>query len=183
MSADENRLVERAKGGDPDAFGELYRLHQPTIYRFVYYRVGNTAAAEDLTSEVFVRLVERIDRFEMRGRPLLAWLYTIARNLVTDHYRREARTRYLPLDDGLKATNGDPVRSADAVLMRERLLAALDTLTLEQRDVLFLRFFEDLDSGTVAQIMGKSVGAIKALQHRALASMARTMGQEYGHPK
>jgi len=82
MSRDETRLVQRAKEGDPAAFAELYDRYQPAIYRYIFYRVDNTATAEDLTSEVFVRLVERIDRFRYQGRPLLAWLYTIARNLV-----------------------------------------------------------------------------------------------------
>ena len=92
-SSEEFTLVQRAKGGDPDAFAEIYDRCQPAIYRYIYYQVNDVATAEDLTGEVFVRLVEKIDRFTYRGRPLLAWLYTIARNLITDHRRRSGDGR------------------------------------------------------------------------------------------
>ena len=91
MSTKELRLIRRAKRGDPQAFEEIYDEHQPAIYRYCVCRVGSDAVAEDLTSEVFVRLVEKIDDFTYRGRPLLAWLYTIARNLVNDHHRLKGR--------------------------------------------------------------------------------------------
>jgi len=180
MSGDEIRLIQRAKKGDPAAFAEIYDRHQPAIYRYIFYRVGDAATAEDLTSEVFVRLVERIDRFTYRGRPLLAWLYTIARNLVADHHRRAGRPSPLPLDERLTASAADPEEALARRLTQQRLIAAIAYLTEDQRQVLLLRFVEGLDNETVARMLGKSVGAVKALQHRALAALRRILERDGG---
>ena len=180
MSRDETRLVQRAKEGDPAAFAELYDQYQPAIYRYIFYRVDDTATAEDLTSEVFVRLVERIDRFTYQGRPLLAWLYTIARNLVMDHHRRAVRYIPLSLDAPQVADIPDPEDMAENTLAQQRLAAALSCITEDQRDVIILKFIEGLDNETVAHALGKSVGAIKALQHRALSALRRVMKPNEG---
>jgi RNA polymerase sigma-70 factor (ECF subfamily) len=173
MSEEELELIQRAKAGDPDAFAELYDRHQPTIYRYISFRVGSAAVAEDLTSEVFVRLVEKIDQFTYRGRPLLAWLYTIAYNLVADHHRRKGRAEMLPLDEHLVADAPDPEKAAGLTLKQQRLGAAMEQLTEGQRQVILLKFFEGLDNKTVAQILGKTVGAVKSLQHRGLGALER----------
>nr|HID14242.1 sigma-70 family RNA polymerase sigma factor [Anaerolineae bacterium] len=175
MSSGEARLIRRAQQGDPAAFTEIYDRHQPAIYRYIYYRVGDVATAEDLTSEVFVRLVEGIDRFVYRGRPLLAWLYTIARNLVTDHWRRTGQATMLPLDEQLVAEAGDLEQAAERGLAQRRLAAALVHLTEDQRQVIVLKFIEGLDNEETARILGKSVGAVKSLQHRALAALRRIL--------
>jgi len=180
MSTDETRLVQRAKEGDPAAFAELYDQYQPAIYRYIFYRVDDTATAEDLTSEVFVRLVERIDRFTYRGRPLLAWLYTIARNLVMDHHRRAGRSVPLSPDTPQVADMPDPEETAEDSLAQQRLAAALSCITADQREVIILKFIEGLNNETVARTMGKSVGAVKALQHRALAALRRAMKPNAG---
>jgi RNA polymerase sigma-70 factor (ECF subfamily) len=180
MSKDEIRLIQQAKKGDPAAFAEIYDRHQPAIYRYIFYRVGDAATAEDLTSEVFVRLVERIDRFTYRGRPLLAWLYTIARNLVADHHRRAGQPSPLPLDERLMAGTADPEETVARRLTQQRLVAAIAHLTEDQRQVLLLRFVEGLDNETVARLLGKSVGAVKALQHRALAALRRILERDGG---
>jgi RNA polymerase sigma-70 factor (ECF subfamily) len=172
---DEAQLIRRAKAGDCDAFAAIYDQHHPAIYRYVLCRVSTAAVAEDLASEVFVRLVESIDDFTYQGRPLLAWLYTIARNLVHDHHRRRARTETVSLDDGLAASCADPESSAILTLDQEWLAGALRQLTDEQRQVILLRFFEGLDNETVAHIMDKSYGAVKALQHRGLEALRRAM--------
>lgn len=173
MSEEEAQLVERAQAGDREAFAEIYRRYQPKIYRYIAFRVSNTAVAEDLTSEVFVRLVERIDDFTYRGRPLLAWLYTIARNLLTDHYRSQGRGQMFPLDNDLVAETPDPVQRAHYALQSDQLAEALEELTEDQRQVLLLKFFEDMDNRTVAEILGKTIGAVKSLQHRGLAALSR----------
>ncbi len=178
MSEEEARLIEQAKQGDAAAFAELYDRHYEAIHRYIFFRVGNAATAEDLTSEVFVRLVEKIDHFTYQGRPLLAWLYTIARNLVTDHHRRKGRATMLPLDESLKADTTQPEQAADQMLKQRHLTEVLEGLTEGQRQVIILKFFEGLDNKTVAQIMNKSVGAVKALQHRGLASMRRILERE-----
>lgn len=171
MPKDEARLIQRAKKGDSTAFAEIYDRHQPAIYRYIFYQVDDAATAEDLTSEVFVRLVEKIDRFTYRGRPLLAWLYTIARNLVTDHHRRAGRSLPLPLDERLVASTDAPEETVEHRLAQHRLAAAVARLTEDQRQVILLKFVEGLDNETTAQTLGKSVGAVKSLQHRALAAL------------
>jgi len=178
MSDEETRLIREAQAGDPAAFGELYRRYQPKVYRYVYFRVNNEVTAEDLTSEVFVRLVENIHTFQCRGRPLLAWLYTIARNLVTDIYRRGGRATELPLDDLLVADGPDPFQAAHRSLEQDRLAHALDDLTYAQREVIRLKFFEELDNSTTARVLGKTVGAVKALQHRGISALARLLAGE-----
>lgn len=178
MSDDEAKLIQRAKEGDPSAFSKIYARCQPAIYRYIFYRMGDAATAEDLTSEVFVRLVEKIDRFNYRGRPILAWLYAIARNLINDHLRR---VRRLPptvsLDEQPEAQLPNPGWSAEITLTQQMLASALVHLTKEQRQVIILRFVEGMDSKTAAQIMDKSLGAIKALQHRALVALRQILEQ------
>jgi len=175
MSKDEATLIQRAKEGDPAAFAEIYDRHQPVVYRYIFYRVGDAVIAEDLTSEVFVRLVDSIEDFTYQGRPLLAWLYTIARNLVTDHHRRTGRATMVPLDERLVADVTDLEDGAGHTLAQQRLAAAVDQLTEDQRQVILLKFFERLDNETVARVLGKSCGAVKALQHRALAALRRIL--------
>jgi RNA polymerase sigma-70 factor (ECF subfamily) len=175
MGNDEARLIQRAKAGDATAFAALYDQHQPAIYRYICYRVGCAVTAEDLTSEVFVRLVEKIDGYTYRGRPLLAWLYTIARNLVSDHHRGDGGTELVALPDDLRADVMGPEDAADSALDQERLAGALEELTEGQRQVIVLRFLEGLDNQTVAQILDKSYGATKALQHRGLAALRRVL--------
>ena len=175
MSEHEARLVQRAKDGYPDAFAEIYDCHQPAIYRYVLYRVGSDAVAEDLCSEVFTRMVEHIDGYTYQGRPLVAWLYTIARNLVNDHHRRGGRAEWVDLDEGLAANVPDPEGMAGLALDAARLAAALEELTDDQRQVIILRFLEGLDNLAVAQILDKSYGAVKALQHRGLGALRRAL--------
>lgn len=174
MSKDEAELVQRAKQGDLAAFTEIYDQHQPAVYRYVFFRVGDVATAEDLTSEVFVRMVEKIDRFAYRGRPLLSWLYTIARNLVTDYHRR-ART--LPMGEQLAVDRADLEEAVERGLTQRMLAAAIARLTEDQRQVILLKFIEGLDNETTARTLGKSVGAVKALQHRGLAALRRILEQ------
>jgi RNA polymerase sigma-70 factor, ECF subfamily len=177
MSKDEVRLIQRAKQGDPTAFAELYDRHQPAIYRYIFYQVSDAATAEDLTSEVFVRLVEKIDHFTYRGRPLRAWLYTIARNLVTDYHRRAGRFPSFSLDERLMADIDTPEETAEQRAAQRRLAAAIARLTEDQRQVILLKFIQGLDNKTAAQVLNKSIGAVKALQHRGLAALRRIFEQ------
>jgi RNA polymerase sigma-70 factor (ECF subfamily) len=178
MSEEEVRLIQRARRGDPAAFAEIYDRHQPAIYCYIFFGVGNEAVAEDLAGEVFVRLVEKIDQFTYRGRPLLAWLYTIARNLVADHHRRNGRATIVPLDEGLVSNRVDPEDAANATLSQHRLAAALRELTEEQRQVVVLKLFEGLDNLTTAMIVNESVGTVKSLQQRGLAGLRRVFEQQ-----
>lgn len=177
-SNDEERLVQRAQQGDANAFAEVYERHQSAVYRYIYYRVGEASTAEDLTSAVFVRVVESIDRFVYRGRPLLSWLYTIAGNIVIDYQRRAARGVTLPLDERLVSGSEDVEQAAYRAATQEELAEALTHLTEDQRLVILLRFMEGMSNEEVAGTLGKSVGAVKALQHRALARLHRVLGRK-----
>jgi RNA polymerase sigma-70 factor (ECF subfamily) len=174
---EEEALVRRAQGGDRAAFAALYDRHQPAIYNYVFYRVGSTPLAEDLTAEVFVRMVEKIDTFRGQGRPLLAWLYTIAGNLVIDHYRRAGRIDWQPLQEGERTASqsAGPEQKAEAHLDHLALAQAMEQLTEDQRRVVLLKFIEQRSNAEVAAILGKRVGAVKALQHRALAALCRIL--------
>jgi RNA polymerase sigma-70 factor (ECF subfamily) len=181
MPDDEARLIQLAQKGDDEACAVLYERNYDAVYRYCYYRVGDVKLAQDVAGEVFVRMVEKLDTFRMRGRPLLAWLYTIARNLVTDLHRRNGRERHLPL--GAATALGDDseanlARGVDRRLQAECLAAALRHLTEDQRQVIVLKFMEDRPNGQIARILGKSEGAVKALQHRGLHALRRAIDRE-----
>lgn len=180
MSADESALIRSAQQGDAEACAVLYNRHYDAVYRYCYYRVGDVHLAQDLTGEVFVRMVEKLDSFRIRGRPLLAWLYTIARHLVTDAHRSHKTTGDLPLQEaGSHAVETvDLARRVDRRLEAECLSAALKHLTEDQRQVILLKFMEDLTNVQVAELLGKTEGAVKSLQHRALASLRRAIKEE-----
>ena len=172
--ADERRLVEQAKAGDARAFGRLYDACVDRVYRFVFFRVNDVQTAEDLTSLVFLKAWENLHRYQPRG-PFLAWLYSIARNTVIDHYRTHKQT--VSLDDAapLPAPNAKPDDVVDLHFEMKMLRAAMQHLTTEQREVLTLKFIAEYDTAQIAQHMGKSEGAIRALQMRALQALARVV--------
>jgi len=178
MSSQDARLAQRAKGGDEAAFAEIYNRHYEDIYTYIYYRISDGEAAQDLAAEVFVRLVERIDSFSYRGRPILAWLYTIARNLLIDYQRQQAKALALPLNEQLVAPNVGPAEEVDRGLTRECLVRSLQHLTEEQQRVIIHKLLEGRSNAEVADLMDKTEGAIKSLQHRALASLRRAMRKE-----
>jgi RNA polymerase sigma-70 factor, ECF subfamily len=172
-------LVRRAKDGDESALVDIYNQCQAPVYRYVYYRVGNVALAEELTSEVFVRMVDRIGSFREVGRPILAWLYAIAHNLVVDHQRSQGRAAWLPLDEAWAAVEDDqPHQVAEARETKSYLLAALERLTESQRQVILLKFMEARSNSEVAAILGKDEGSVKSLQHRALAALRRVLSSD-----
>lgn len=178
MSSQDADLAQRAKGGDEAAFAEIYNRHYGDIYTYIYYRVNDGEAAQDLAGEVFLRLVERIDGFTYRGRPILAWLYTIARNLLIDHQRQQARTQALPLDERLVSTSVPPPEAVDQGLARDCLIRSLQHLTEDQQRVILHKLVEGRSNAEVAALMDKSEGAIKSMQHRALLSLRRAMRKE-----
>jgi len=171
-SADEQNLIRRAQRRDADAFSELYRRHVDLIYRYVLLRVGDEQAAEDLTSEVFMRALESLANYEDRGAPLAAWLYQIARARVIDHWRRAQRVE-VSLDAGEVELSTEA--TATDVISMKILAESLQQLTGDQQEVIILRFVEGYSFSEIAEITGRTEGAVKALQHRALASLARLM--------
>ncbi len=178
VSQDDAALVRRAQAGDQAAFVEIYERCQPSVHTYIFYRVGDPALAEDLTAEVFVRLVSKIHTFVRPERPILAWLYTIAAHLVTDHHRRNGRIKRVPLHPNLRSDEADHLHLMQQQLTQARLAAALQRLTEEQRQVILFKFVEGRNNAEVAALLGKNEGAIKALQHRALAALRRLLEGE-----
>jgi RNA polymerase sigma-70 factor, ECF subfamily len=170
-------LVELARGGDCEAFGMLYDHYHVSVYRFVYYRVGSVAVAEDLTSEAFFRALRGMGSFRWQGKDFGAWLMTIARNLTTDHFkagrtRLEYATEDMSAHDG--ATEG-PESSVLAALTNDALLAALKELPHEQQECLIMRFLQGLSIAETAQVLGRSDGAVKQLQLRGVRNLAKLL--------
>jgi RNA polymerase sigma-70 factor (TIGR02952 family) len=177
-SEDLRRLVLRAKTGDADAFGTLYDRYLDLVYRYIYFRVGSHPLAEDLTSETFLRALRRIADFTWQGRDFGAWLVTIARNLITDHfksgrYRLEVSTAEvidIPLDGP-----HIPENAVVTAMINDRVLSAVRDLGPEQQECVVLRFLHGMSLAETALIMGKKSGAIKALQFRAIRALARAL--------
>jgi RNA polymerase sigma-70 factor (ECF subfamily) len=172
---DERILLERAKEYDKAALGELYDLYAPRVYAYLYRRVGNAQLAEDLTGDVFVRIIQAIQSERFWHTSFQAWLYRIAHNLVVDHFRRQPPATELELSEWLMAADDDPLDATDRRLSHERLGKAILCLTHDQQQVLTLRFGEGMTTRQVAEVLEKTVGAVEALQHRALAALRRIL--------
>ncbi len=183
-------LVELAQRGDAEAFGQLYDMYVDTVYRYVYVRVGDQQLAEDVTSETFLRALRRLDSFTWQGRDIAAWFVTIARNLIADHrkssrFRLEVATDELVgLDDGRRQTptGGAAPPAPEAVALARarntRLVEAIRTLKPEQQECIALRFFQEFSVAETALAMGRSQGAIKQLQLRAVRALAAALGPD-----
>ena len=178
VSDDEIRnLVERAKKYDSEAFGKLYDLYFDQIYAYVFYRVGLTGEAEDLSEQVFLKALEAIKSFDWRGIPFSAWLFRIAHNLVIDQYRRNCKMTNIPVDEIApiaSETEGPEDLTMDN-FVAEELYLAISQLTEDQQQVIILKFFSNLSNPGIAQFLDKPVGAVKSLQHRALVSLRRVL--------
>ena len=169
-------LVERAQSGDRDALEELYLLHFDRIYSYLHMSVGNRHDAEDLTTQTFVKMLESITRFRWRSAPFSAWLFRIAHNLAMDHFR--ASRRWQPEED-VPEPHGEEEPSAEAAALqslgRQSMLEMIESLSQEQQQVLTLKFVFNFSNGEAATVLGKTEGAVKSLQHRALASLQRQL--------
>lgn len=174
---EQQALLERAGRADPQALGQVYDQYVNRIYSYIYHRVGQAEQAEDLTGQVFMRMLEAVRTGQGWKTSFSGWLYRIAHNLVIDFYRRRGRASFVDIDEAppIIATEDDPSRRVQATLDREDLRAALGQLTEEQAQVITLRFLDDLSIAEVAAIMGKNEGAIKALQYRAVLALRRIM--------
>ncbi|WP_426563544.1 RNA polymerase sigma factor [Angustibacter sp. McL0619] len=173
-------LVTLAQQGDAEAFGVLYERYVDVVYKYVYYRVGSHHTAQDLTSETFVRALRRLDGFTWTGRDIAAWFITIARNIVLDHvkssrYKLEVSTAEL-LDGDERAPS--PEQDVLQRLRDERLVEAMRELKPDQQECLALRFLQGLTLAETAQAMGRSPGAVKQLQLRAVRALHRQLGGE-----
>jgi RNA polymerase sigma-70 factor (ECF subfamily) len=170
------RLVERAQEGDRLALEELYLMHFDRIYSYLHMSVGNRHDAEDLTTQTFVKMLEAIDRFEWRKAPLSAWLFRIAHNLAMDHFR--AHRRWQPEEEPPESEHLAEPSAEEAALHSigdRSMLKMIDSLSIDQQQVLTLKFVFGFSNAEVATILGKTEGAVKSLQHRALASLQRQL--------
>jgi RNA polymerase sigma-70 factor (ECF subfamily) len=194
---DEKSLIQRARRRDEAAIGELYHRNVDSIYRYMIHRVGDAATAEDLTAEVFLRAMESVESYTDTGLPFSAWLFKIARARVIDHWRRQRRHPQVELDEtisdkqapfsnsvpfgnGVPLGNGARLRNGTGIELEEtavKLNRAIRLLSDEQQQVIVLKFYIGLSNAEIAHIMNKTEGAIKALQHRGLAALGRTVEQ------
>jgi RNA polymerase sigma-70 factor (ECF subfamily) len=170
---DDTELIRRAIGGESSAFGILYNRYRPKIYRFIYLKVSHREEAEDLTHHVFLSAWKNLPSFRPQGLPITSWLYRIARNRVIDHYR--TRKRLVSLDsvpeEVLGIAESDTSQSLINRMELERVWKVLGSLSQDQQDVLILRFVEDLSYPQIAEVVGKSQGAVRVIQHRALKAI------------
>jgi RNA polymerase sigma-70 factor (ECF subfamily) len=170
------RLVAAAKAGDPEAFGSLFDVYYGPVYRYVASRVGRPSDAEDLAQLVFVKVLEALPRYEMRGVPFGGWLFRLARNVVIDHVR--TRREHVTLDVIVEKSTDDQGPDELAVLRQEldSIAHALRRLTPEQREAVELRFFAGLSAREAAEAMGRQEGTVRGLQFRAIAALRRELG-------
>ena len=166
-------LVDLAKTGDKDAFGELYERYLDKIYSYVYYRTGNHHDAEDLTARVFFRAMAHIDSYTERGVPFQAWLYRIAHNLVANWHRDRGRRKVIPLDEFIAASlkSDAPDKQAEDQEERDALRAAIRRLPEERQQLLLLKFVDHLSNAEIGDTMNRTEGAIKSLYHRTLIAL------------
>jgi len=171
-------LVERAQDGDRDALEELYLLHFDRIYGYLHVSVGNRYDAEDLTTQTFLKMLESIGKFRWQSAPFSAWLFRIAHNLAMDHFR--ASKRWQP-EEEVPEPEPDEATSAETggleSLGRKSLLRLIEELSHEQQQVLMLKFVFNFGNAEAASILGKTQGAVKSLQHRALVSLQKQLQQ------
>jgi RNA polymerase sigma-70 factor (ECF subfamily) len=170
---DDSDLVDLAKAGDKDAFGELYERYVEKIYNYIYYRTGNHHDAEDISARVFFRAMSHIETYTERGVPFQAWLYRIAHNLVANWHRDKGRRKIIPLDEFIATSlkSESPDKQAEENEERETLLTAIRRLPEERQQLLVLKFVEHLSNSEIGDIMGRTEGAVKSLYHRTLTAL------------
>lgn len=173
----ENLLIEQAKNGDADAFGELYLLNMDAIYRYVYFRTSNTYDAEDLTEQVFLKAWQALPGYKQQGHPFTSWLYRIAHNVVVDFHRSQRNKTEMSTQDNLH-WGTEQSSSLERLIQAEEtaaLAAAVSELPETQQQVIILRFIEGLDHSVIARILNKSNGACRTIQYRALSALNRIL--------
>jgi RNA polymerase sigma-70 factor, ECF subfamily len=173
------KLVDLAQQGDRSALEELYLIHFDRIYSYLHMTVGNRHDAEDLTTQTFLKMLESIGRFRWQSAPFSAWLFRIAHNLSMDHFR--ARRRWQP-EEEVPEPPGSEEPSAELQAMqsigRQSMLELIERLSPEQQQVLTLKFVFNFPNADVATILGKTEGAVKSLQHRALVSLQKQIERD-----
>ncbi len=166
----ELRVVADARRGDAAALTALYEHFKQDVFRFIYYRTNNVEAAADLTGDVFERMIKALPAYQPE-RPFAAWLFQIARHRVIDYWRQQQVRQDVPLDEAMHSADVSLEQVVEQRLTRERLVWALHDLTVDQRDVLILRYVVGMRIRSIATTMGKSEGAVRMLRQRALEAL------------
>lgn len=175
----ERLMVDAARTGDESALSELYTLYFPRVYRYILARTGSTYDAEDLTEEVFMRVLEAIERFQWRDVPFSAWVFRIAHNAVISQRRKDGtRGRSAPLSDVLAIDSQGPDELVENRLALNQIMEAAEQLPEAQRQVIALRFSAALSVAETAAAMGKGEGNVKVIQHKAISKLREMMGQK-----
>lgn len=177
-SSDIEKLVDRAIDGDGDAFGRLYDMHVDRVYRHIYYRVSNTADAEDLTQQVFIKAWQAIRRYKKTASPFLAWLIKISHNLVIDFYRSKKSEAYIDFDTVATKPETDPAHLVETQFNQQKIRQAIHKLHGDQQQVILMRFIEDFSYTEIAAALGKSEGAIRVTLHRGLAKLKTILDKD-----
>lgn len=172
---DEKSLVRRAQQGEEDAFAQLYEEYFDKIYRYVTLKIGDTMEAEDITQQVFIKSLRSISSFRWKGVPFSAWLFRIAHNQVVDYLRKKGKRVTVSIDTVSVLSDSNPELTTERNLDIEQLTWATQRLSQAQQDVISLRFAGDLSIAEAAQVVGKSQGAIKALQHSAIVALRKIL--------
>jgi RNA polymerase sigma-70 factor (ECF subfamily) len=172
---DEPGLIRRAQQHDEMALTQLYEENFDRIYRYIVLKIGDRIEAEDMTQQVFLNVLKSISSYKSQGMPFTSWLYRIAHNQVVDHLRKKSRRTTVPLDESMPAIGGDPEHLAMRRLEIEELAVAAKKLTAAQQEVISLRFAAELSVAEVARVIGKSEGAVKALQHSAIVALRKVL--------
>jgi RNA polymerase sigma-70 factor (ECF subfamily) len=175
---EEAQLIDEAKSGDPQAFARLYDAYVERVSRYIYFRVSEAIDTEDLVSQVFLKAWENLDRYKIGTSPFIAWLYTIARNLVIDHYR--TKKDVLPLEEAVAFPSDMemPDEEAQTRFDLQAMRDALQFLTSDQQQALILKYIAGLPNDSIAKIMHKQEGTIRGLQMRALQTLAKYMNEK-----
>lgn len=171
----EHEIVAKAQKGDEEAGTLLYEAHVESVFAYIRYRVDSTAVAEDLTSEVFLRMVRGLAGYKDQGVPFRAWLFRIAANLITDYYRQRGRNLTTPILEEYASNDTDPSDHMEKQEEEFRLHLAVRALPEDYQDLLILRFVEELPHTEIAKIMNKSVVALRAMQYRAIRALGEQL--------
>jgi len=172
---DEESLIRRAQQHDEMALTQIYEENFDKIYRYIVLKIGDRTEAEDMAQQVFLNAFKSISSYKSKGNPISSWLFRIAHNQMVDYFRKKSKRATVPLEETLVGGGDDPRLEAERKIAVEQLVRATGKLTGAQREVISLRFAGELSVAQVAGIMGKSEGAIKALQHSAIISLRKIL--------
>ena len=175
---EETRLVHQAKSGDAEAFALLYDAYVERVYRYILFRVSEDETTEDLVSQVFLKAWQNLERYKSGGSPFIAWLYTIARNLVIDYYRAKKDLLSLEKIRALPSDLQSPPEEAEAHFDLQAMRDGLQSLSGDQQQVLILKYIAGLPNENIAKIMKKQEGTIRGLQMRALQTLSKYMHEK-----